>query len=256
MRRLLSVLVIMLFTVQLSAAEQHTRYDILLENQRARLEAAEKNLPRYMALGWFASAGFLLSLGALVAGPVMWYQGHTSGDQTLRNAGIATTGVSALFTMPLSVRSSMFAQSGARRSVMDQQRFPGIIAATEQALVARAYGSPVLIREFRSMDSEEPGTQAVRLHLENVGDTQILEVHLRLSGGGTIVIARSLEPGERFWETVLPVPAPPADNGDAQDGQPDSEQIVRIEATQADGSVWSEDNPQVIAETLSVGEAR
>jgi len=247
MRRGLSLVLVVLFVAQAAGAEQISRYDILLENQRARLAAGERNLPRYMTVGWFASAGFLLSLGALIAGPVMWYRGHESGDNSLRNAGMVSTGVSALFTLPLSVRTSLFAQSGARRSVVDQQRFPGIIAATEQALIAREYGSPVMIRELRvpASGGQTAAGTPVRLHLENVSDEILHEVRVWFSTSATIVLPDALAPGERFWETVV---LPPTGTEPQQPVH-----ITAIEVLRADGSVWREDDPEAISGRLTVG---
>lgn len=252
MRRGLSVILVVLFAVHSVGAEQTSRYDIQLENQRARLAAAERNFPRYMTVGWFASAGFLLSLGALIAGPVMWYRGHESGDNSLRDAGMITTGVSALLTFPLSVRTSLFAQSGARRSVIDQQRFPGIIAATEQALKAREYGSPVMIRELRvpaTGGQAAPGTP-VRLHLENVSDEVLQEVRVWFSSSATLVLPDALAPGDRFWETVVLSP----ENAEVQPPvQTPPVRITALEVLRSDGSVWREDDPDVISNTLTVG---
>ncbi len=251
-RRGLSAILVVLFVAHSVSAEQISRYDIQLENQRARLAAAERNLPRYMTVGWFASGGFLLSLGALIAGSVMWYRGHESDDNSLRDAGMITTGVSALFTFPLSVRTSLFAQSGARRSVMDQQRFPGIIAATEQALIAREYGSPVMIRELRvpaTGGQAVPGTP-VRLHLENVSDEVLQEVRVWFSSSGTLVLPDALAPGDRFWETIG---LPPNDAETQTSAEAQSVQITALEVLRADGSVWREDDPETILHTLTVG---
>jgi hypothetical protein len=250
MRRGISLVLVVLFAAQVTGAQQASRYDIQLETQRARLAAAEQNLPRYMTVGWFASVGFLVSLGALIAGPIMWYRGHDSGDSSLRDAGMITTGVSAFLTLPLSVRMSLFAQSGARRSVVDQQRFPRIIAATEQALIAREYGSPVMIRHLAqdaSTGDSATGTP-VRLHLENVSDELLREVRLWFSPSVSIVLPDELTPGERFWETIV---LPPVE-ADA----PAEVSIVAIEVVRADGSVWREDDPDTISNTLTVGRSQ
>lgn len=271
MRRGLSVILVVLFVAQTAVAEHSSRYDIQLETQRARLAAAERDLPRYMTVGWFASAGFLLSLGALIAGPVMWYRGHGSGDNALRDAGMITTGVSAVLTLPLSVRTSLFAQSGARRSMIDQQRFPVIIAATEQALIAREYGSPVMIRELVTTGHGGAAAEAthVRLHLENVGDEPLREVRVWFSPLVSIVLPDELEPGDRFREViVLPalaeaegsVEEPPAESNSLAESPPTSPagqvRITALEALRADGSVWREEDPDTISEKLSVGDTR
>ncbi len=258
MRRSLSVILVVMFVAQVAGAEQASRYDIQLESQRARLAAAERNLPRYMTVGWFASAGFLLSLGALIAGPVMWYRGYAAGDNSLRDAGMITTGVSAFLTFPLSVRTSLFAQSGARRSMVDQQIFPVIIAATEQALIAREYGAPVMIRELRVQPNErrtEAGTH-VRLHLENVSDESLREVRVWFSPLLSIVLPDALAPGDRFREVIV---LPPAESDVWAASPPETSarqvRITALEVLRADGSVWREDDPDTISDTLSVGDA-
>ncbi|MCA1755017.1 MAG: hypothetical protein LC641_10035 [Spirochaeta sp.] len=61
----------------------------------------------------------------------------------------------------------------------------------------------------------------------------------------SIVLPDELTPGERFWETIV---LPPVE-ADA----PAEVSIVAIEVVRADGSVWREDDPDTISNTLTVG---